>query len=618
MSSPVPPADHDALPPGTRFGELEIRHVVGVGGFGIVYLAYDHALERDVALKEYMPSSLASRGQGSVITVRSAAHAETYAVGLRSFVNEARMLARFDHPSMVKVYRFWEDNGTAYMVMPYLEGRTLRDARKAMAAPPDEAWIRSVLDPVLSAVELLHREGVYHRDIAPDNILLLPGDRPILLDFGAARRVISDRTQSLTAILKPSYAPIEQYAEMATLRQGPWTDLYAFAAVIHFLLFGVPPSPATARAVHDDLRSVTQASLPGVSPQFLAATAWALAVKPADRPQSAAEFRAALDGRTVPPPVAAPPADNAWDRTVQVGPGGTAATMPIARGITAAAPGGTAPPRAAAAPPPAAAARAAAAPLPTPSSGGRGALVGGSIAAAVVVAAVAGWFVLSGRPAAPAAEAPAAAAPAPTTAPIAAPTTAPTSAAVAAPPVAEAPAAAPAPAAVVAPAAAPATTTLAAPAAPAPAPVAAPAARTEAAPRPAAAPPRSDATTAARPTPRSGDSGALQPRPAPLREAVVEAPARPAAPAIEPSPSSTVSVAAPVTAAPPPAAAPALPTKSAGPASAREACGSRVLIALAICMDRQCARPEFAGGADCRKFLDDKRRRDQQRGMPAN
>ena len=294
-------AAHDALPAGTRFGEFEIISVLGVGGFGIVYLAQDHSLERQVALKEYMPAALASRGAGARITIRAGSFAETFAVGLRSFINEARLLARFDHPSLVKVYRFWEDNGTAYMVMPYLEGRTLRDARRAMVEAPDEAWIRGVLEPTLDALELLHREGVFHRDIAPDNILLPPEGPPILLDFGAARRVISDRTQSLTAILKPSYAPIEQYAEMATMRQGPWTDLYALGAVLHYLLFGVPPPPAIARAVQPDAESIEQRIVPGVSPRFISMVAWMLGVRPLERPQNVASLRAALDGRTAIP-----------------------------------------------------------------------------------------------------------------------------------------------------------------------------------------------------------------------------------------------------------------------------------------------------------------------------
>src|SRR5436190_11727872 len=146
--------DHDALPPGTRFGELEILRVLGVGGFGIVYLAKDHALERTVALKEYMPSALAGRGKGQMVSIRSGAHTETYALGLRSFVNEARLLARFNHPSLVKVYRFWEENGTAYMVMPYLQGRTLRDVRRAMSTSPSEAWMRSVINPLFDALDV--------------------------------------------------------------------------------------------------------------------------------------------------------------------------------------------------------------------------------------------------------------------------------------------------------------------------------------------------------------------------------------------------------------------------------------------------------------------------------
>ncbi|HWH82126.1 MAG TPA: serine/threonine-protein kinase, partial [Burkholderiaceae bacterium] len=276
---------HDALPPGTRFGEFEISRVLGVGGFGIVYLAQDHALDRPVALKEYMPALLAARGAGPMVTIRSPSHAETYASGLRAFINEARLLARFDHASLVKVYRVWEDNGTAYMVMPYLAGQTLREVRRAMSTPPDEAWVRRVIAPVLDALEQLHAQGVYHRDIAPDNIVLPPEGAPVLLDFGAARRVLGEGTQSLTAIVKPSYAPIEQYAEMATLRQGPWTDLYALGAVLHFLVFGVPPATAVARALQPQAEPVEARRAPGVSPRFVHAIAWMLAVRPSDRPQ---------------------------------------------------------------------------------------------------------------------------------------------------------------------------------------------------------------------------------------------------------------------------------------------------------------------------------------------
>ena len=222
-----------ALPVGARVGEFEIRGVLGSGGFGIVYLAWDHALEREVAVKEYMPGTLADRGGDLSVAVRSQSMADTFALGLRSFVNEARMLARFDHPSLVKVYRFWEDNGTAYMVMPLYRGRTLRKVRAGMVIAPGEGACRKVLDALISALEVLHKEGVFHRDIAPDNILIGDDGAPVLLDFGAARRVIEGGAQkALTSIMKPHFAPLEQYADQSAMRQGPWTDLYALGGTI--------------------------------------------------------------------------------------------------------------------------------------------------------------------------------------------------------------------------------------------------------------------------------------------------------------------------------------------------------------------------------------------------
>ena len=302
-------SEHDALPTGTRLGEFEIRHVLGVGGFGVVYLGFDHALERQVAVKEYMPAALAGRGQGTEVVIRSASHAETFTLGLRSFINEARLLARFDHASLVKVYRFWEDHGTAYMVMPFYRGRTLQQVRREMTGPPDEAWLRRLITPLLGALECLHKENVFHRDVAPDNILLLDDEsgpamgQPVLLDLGAARRVIGDHTQSLTAIVKPSFAPIEQYAETVQLRQGPWTDLYALAAVVHFCITGRPPTPATVRAVQDEHASLRQmsASLASgfnchLSEPFIHAIDHALNVRPQDRPDSVAAWRAELAG----------------------------------------------------------------------------------------------------------------------------------------------------------------------------------------------------------------------------------------------------------------------------------------------------------------------------------
>jgi hypothetical protein len=309
MPAPLPPAQTtreaaDALPPGTRLAEFEIRTVLGVGGFGIVYRAWDHALEREVALKEYMPSAFAARGDGEQVVLRAGTHAETFGIGLRSFVNEARLLARFDHPSLVKVYRFWEEHGTAYMVMPYYRGRTLRQVRQALAGPPDEAACRRIIDPLLEALELLHRQDVFHRDIAPDNIVVDDDGAPVLLDFGAARRAVSGRTQSLTAILKPNFAPLEQYADVSSMRQGPWTDLYGLGATVYYFITGQAPLPAAARALHDELMPLTHLAPAGCSGDFLAAIDWTLALRPPDRPPTAATLRDVLEGRMAVPATA--------------------------------------------------------------------------------------------------------------------------------------------------------------------------------------------------------------------------------------------------------------------------------------------------------------------------
>jgi len=301
MSEPEPhstPNDNTAaLPVGTRLGEYELRSVIGVGGFGIVYLAFDHALEREVAIKEYMPATLATRSCSIDVAPLSQAVTDNFETGLRSFVNEGRMLAHFDSPSLLKVHRYWEANGTAYMTMPLYRGRTLAAVRAAMTTAPDEAAARALLMPLLSALDLLHRESIYHRDIAPDNILIEAGNQPVLLDFGAARRVVGETSRALTAIVKPAYAPIEQYGETASVKQGAWTDLYALGATMHFYLLGQAPPPSTSRAVHDEMVPLAERDLPGCSRTFLRTIDWMLAPRPADRPQSVAQLLQVLEGR---------------------------------------------------------------------------------------------------------------------------------------------------------------------------------------------------------------------------------------------------------------------------------------------------------------------------------
>ena len=293
-----PPVAHiDALHAGERLGEFEILSLLGVGGFGMVYRAYDHSLHRTVAIKEYMPSALAGRASGQSVSSRSSSDQATLASGLRSFVSEARLLAQFEHPSLVKVYRFWEANNTAYMVMPLYSGVTFRQARAQLHQPPAEAWLRTVLWSILGALKYLHENHIVHRDVTPDNIFLQDVGPPILLDLGAARRAISDSNQKHTAILKVNYAPIEQYAGAADLPQGPWTDLYSIAAVVHGCLCNEAPLPATFRVLRDGMP--TFASVASTvqthfgqrySREFVQAIGHALAIQPNDRPQSVQAF----------------------------------------------------------------------------------------------------------------------------------------------------------------------------------------------------------------------------------------------------------------------------------------------------------------------------------------
>ena len=298
----------DALPPGSRLAEFEILALLGVGGFGMVYRAFDHSLHRAVAIKEYMPSALAGRAQGQSLWVRSSSDQQTFNAGLASFVGEARLLAQFDHPSLVKVFRFWEANNTAYMVMPLYSGMTFKQARAQMRTPPSEIWLRKVLWSVLSALRVLHDGKTLHRDISPDNIFLQDVGPPVLLDLGAARHAINDQDRKHTAVLKVNYAPIEQYSDGdQELRQGPWSDLYSLAAVVHGCLCNDTPLPSTLRSIRDRMVSFSRVARTvkrqfGVeySEPFVAAIAQSLALKPQDRPQSIDAFLQIM-GMTSPP-----------------------------------------------------------------------------------------------------------------------------------------------------------------------------------------------------------------------------------------------------------------------------------------------------------------------------
>ena len=285
----------DVLPTGTALENYFITGLIGQGGFGVVYLARDARSNRSVAIKEFLPTAIAARRAGGRVLPLNGDLARTYATGLKGFLREANLLSELSHPALVAVHRAWEQNGTAYMAMQYYPGNTLREVRMRQTGSATETQIQAWMLPVFEAVAELHAHRVIHRDISPDNILLMAAGETVLLDLGAARQVLGGMTQALTTILKPGFAPIEQYVEDGSMEQGRWTDVYGLAAVIYFLVAGQPPTPATSRIVRDSLPPLASLAPPGVySPAFFSAVTKALSLRAIDRFKSIAEFRTAL------------------------------------------------------------------------------------------------------------------------------------------------------------------------------------------------------------------------------------------------------------------------------------------------------------------------------------
>lgn len=284
-----------ALPIGETLKEYVITGIIGEGGFGIVYAARDTLLQRNVAIKEYMPAAIANRLASAKINLRSIRHQHTFEAGMQGFIDEARLLAQFKHAALVEILRFWEENGTAYMVMPHYSGKTLRNLLRQDRNQCSEAWLKSMLAPILDAIDLLHSNNIYHRDIAPDNIVIQDNGQPVLLDLGSARRVIAGMQSALTVVVKPGYAPIEQYTEDTVNEQGPWTDIYALGAVLYFAITGAAPSASVSRMMRDNLKILTTTEYPNYSEHFLGAINRALHLRPQDRFQSITEFREALN-----------------------------------------------------------------------------------------------------------------------------------------------------------------------------------------------------------------------------------------------------------------------------------------------------------------------------------
>jgi serine/threonine protein kinase len=283
-----------ALKNGTELvGDYRIERVLGAGGFGITYLAEETALDRKVTIKEYFPSDFAARTSTSDAAPRSQDCASDYRWGLDRFIEEAQTLARFSHPNIVRVYRYFKANNTAYMVLHFEEGQSLKAWLKGLGRAPRQKELDAIVAPLLDALELIHKQDFLHRDIAPDNIIIRKDGSPVLIDFGSARGEILAHSKTVSALVKPGYSPYEQYAETSR-QQGPWTDIYALGATLYHAVTGKRPADSPSRMVKDELVPARDAALSSYRAGFLKAIDHALALQIEARPQSIASWRGAL------------------------------------------------------------------------------------------------------------------------------------------------------------------------------------------------------------------------------------------------------------------------------------------------------------------------------------
>ena len=287
-------------------GQFIVGKVLGKpGGFGITYLGWDINLATPVAVKEYLPRDYAGRDSDHAsVMAHSREDASLFRFGLEQFLQEARTLARFDHPNVVRTRSFFEQNGTAYLVMDYLQGVNLSEYLNAKGGRLTEQQAGDIMLPILDGLQEVHAKGFLHRDIKPQNIYVTSNGRPILLDFGAARQAMGERSRSLSVVLTPGFSPYEQYHRRG--EQGPWTDIYALAATYYYLLTGHAPPDAPERVATDELIPLNNL-VPGISPGLNAAIMQALSLEAAERPQDVFIFRDLVLGRAPLPAAEAKP-----------------------------------------------------------------------------------------------------------------------------------------------------------------------------------------------------------------------------------------------------------------------------------------------------------------------
>jgi serine/threonine protein kinase len=271
-------------------GEYRIKEPLGQGGFGITYQGIDTRLNRAVAVKEFFPEGCWR--EGSTVVSAGRWNLDTYSNAKQKFLLEGQTLGQFNHPGIVQVFYYFEENNTAYMVMEYLKGKTLAEFLKQRKNKLSEVKALEYIAKVGEALEILHQAQFLHRDIKPDNIILADDGRVVLIDFGAARDFTTTSTARYTTMLTPGYAPLEQYGR--SLKYGAFTDIYALGSTLYHLLTGEAPISAIERAAGVELKLVKEIA-PHVSLGVSEAIAKSMAMDVTERIQSVQEFFALLD-----------------------------------------------------------------------------------------------------------------------------------------------------------------------------------------------------------------------------------------------------------------------------------------------------------------------------------
>ena len=275
-----------------------IGEVLGKGGFGVTYKAFDTVDSKIVAVKEYYPSGLVHRDTGTTqISVSSKQYEDNFKVGADKFFEEAKMVSRFNgNPNIVNVYEFFYENGTVYFAMEYLDGVDLKHFVKERGGKLPQENVLYIADIITDALLIAHSMNVLHRDISPDNIFILNNGEVKLIDFGAARQVLAEQSKSISVILKQGFAPLEQYQRRG--KQGPWTDIYALGATLYYVITGKMPDEVTERLDFPDIGSADEY---GVDPEFWEIIRKCMEVRAADRYQTVFELKEKLNALSIKP-----------------------------------------------------------------------------------------------------------------------------------------------------------------------------------------------------------------------------------------------------------------------------------------------------------------------------